>query len=192
MTHRHRPVPRVRSARRARPLTSAVAAASALAVLAGCSGSGHKAASGPLTVSSVFADGAFIPIGYTCGSANESPPVTWSGVPSGTVEQAVVLEDLDVHPVPFVHWVISGLPPSLRSLARAAAPTGAVVSQDSSGQSAYFGPCPPSGATHHYRLTVYALRHKAQLTAGTTAAAAVAALNSDALAHASITGLFSR
>ena len=46
-----------------------------------------------------------------------SPPLTWSNVPAGTREFALVLEDPDAgNPPPFVHWVIYNIPATAKGL----------------------------------------------------------------------------
>ena len=59
--------------------------------------------------SSAIPDGGEIPARYTCRGEDVSPPLLWTGVPSGTVELAVVVRDVDAEG--FVHWVVAGLPP---------------------------------------------------------------------------------
>src|SRR6202008_4216046 len=50
---------------------------------------------------------------YTPDGQNVSPPLTWTNVPSGTRELAVVCEDFDAgNPPPWVHWVIYKIPPT--------------------------------------------------------------------------------
>ena len=55
--------------------------------------------------------GEMMPRDYTPDGRNVSPPLTWSNVPAGTREFAVVCEDFDAgNPPPFVHWVIYKIP----------------------------------------------------------------------------------
>jgi len=54
------------------------------------------AGTGSLKVTSLaFADHAPIPAEYTADGAGVSPPLQWSGVPSGTVSVVLVVEDAD-------------------------------------------------------------------------------------------------
>lgn len=70
-----------------------------LAGLAACSsGAGAPRAERtlpePITVSSpAFTAGAAIPQRFTCDGDNRSPPLGWAGVPAGTVEVALVVDD---------------------------------------------------------------------------------------------------
>ena len=61
--------------------------------------------------------GAMMPRDYTPDGKNVSPPLTWSNVPAGTREFAVVCEDFDAgNPPPFVHWVIYKIPGTAKGL----------------------------------------------------------------------------
>jgi hypothetical protein len=83
-----------------------------LAGLAACSsGAGtpraERALPEPITVSSpAFPAGAAIPQRLTRDGDNRSPPLAWSGVPPGTVELAVVVDDPDAPRGTYVHWVV--------------------------------------------------------------------------------------
>jgi hypothetical protein len=72
-----------------------------LAGLAACSsGAGapraERALPEPIAISSpAFTAGAAIPQRFTCDGDNRSPPLGWSGVPAGTAEVALVVDDPD-------------------------------------------------------------------------------------------------
>ncbi len=129
-------------------------------------GTGQGAGQGQvLTLTSpAFADGAEIPVDYTCRGASRSPALQWTGVPSGTAEIAVVVRDIDFANG-FVHWVIAGIPPTQGGIADDTPPAGAVEANNAIGQPGYAGPCPPSG-THTYEFRVYALSQPSGVTAG--------------------------
>ena len=64
-----------------------------------------------------FEDGKSIPKKYTGDGEDCSPPLTWSGVPSGAKQLALICDDPDApSPEPWVHWVIYHLPADLTSL----------------------------------------------------------------------------
>src|SRR5690349_4221307 len=98
-----------------------VAALLALA-LAGCGGGGGSGgpasattpatsarSSVPATIalsSPAFANGGPIPRRFTCDADDVAPPLSWSGVPAGTAELALVLEDENARGgsgAPFMH-----------------------------------------------------------------------------------------
>jgi phosphatidylethanolamine-binding protein (PEBP) family uncharacterized protein len=92
--------------------------------------------------STAFANDAPIPQMYTCQGTAGSPPLAWTGVPTGTTSLDLVVVDPDA-PVAggFTHWVKPSIDPSTTSLPAASA--------------GYTPPCPPSG-NHHYIFTLYA------------------------------------
>src|SRR5437868_14346230 len=115
--------------------------------------------------SDAFAHGRPIPRRYTEDGEDLSPPLTWSGLPEGTRELALIVDDPDApRAEPFVHWVVykipvdsSGLPESRPSHAKSAAPLhGALQGENSRGELGYIGPTPPAGhGTHHYHFHLY-------------------------------------
>ena len=111
--------------------------------------------------SPAFAAGGMIPDGFTCDGPSASPPLQWKGVPKGTVELAITMEDPDVPGGGFVHWVAWGIDPDLGRLPEATLPADVVE-----GNPSYRGPCPPSGPPHHYRFTLYALDEPVTLEPG--------------------------
>jgi Raf kinase inhibitor-like YbhB/YbcL family protein len=123
-----------------------------------------NAASAPQTIqvtSSAFREGDTVPTEFTCSGADRSPPLRWTGVPSGAVEVALVVDDPDAPGGTFLHWVLFALPPGDGGVEAATVPSGAKQGRNSFGKAAYGGPCPPKGdAPHHYRFTVYALNRK--------------------------------
>ena len=119
-----------------------------------------------LTVtSSAFEHGGSIPARYTCEGDDTSPPLAWSGPPSGTKSFALIEDDPDA-PDPekpqrvYVHWVIYNIPSATTDLpenaSRKGLPDGAAHGKNDWGKTGYGGPCPPKGR-HRYFHKVYAL-----------------------------------
>ncbi|OBI00927.1 YbhB/YbcL family Raf kinase inhibitor-like protein [Mycobacterium sp. E2733] len=187
---------------------ASVAGALAIVAVAGCGGHGDTRmtapsnpkvttlgrtapaapANAPLTISSpAFLDGAPIPVQYTCKGANIAPPLTWSA-PLGA---ALVVDDPDAVNGLYVHWVVVGIPPGSGSTADGQTPAGATTLPNTGGQSAYKGPCPPSGTgTHHYRFTLYQLPNDYRLPDGLAGVQAAQAIGAAATAQAQLTGTF--
>lgn len=113
--------------------------------------------------SKAFHDGDEIPMKYTVEGLDISPPLTWSGIPAGTHSLALIVEDPDAPDpaapatVPWVHWVVSDLPPSLDGLPEdvRALRHGHIGVNDWQ-NSAWNGPSPPKG-THRYVFRLYAV-----------------------------------
>lgn len=145
-------------------------------------------AGGPLTISSpAFADGAPIPVQYTCKGADIAPPLAWSA-PLGA---ALVVDDPDSINGLYVHWVVIGIPPGSGSTADGQTPAGAATLPNTAGQSVYKGPCPPAGTgIHHYRFTLYQLPNDYQLPGGLAGVQAAQTIAGAATAQAQLTGMF--
>ncbi len=147
--------------------------------------------------SPAFADGARIPVKYTCDGQNISPPLEWSQVPAATAAFVLIMDDPDAPMGVFTHWVIFNLPSDARSLSEAIPQgeelaSGALQGKNSLGKIGYFGPCPPSGPTHHYRFTVYALDTPLALAAGASKEQVLAAIQGKVLAQGQLIGTYQR
>jgi Raf kinase inhibitor-like YbhB/YbcL family protein len=106
--------------------------------------------------SPAFTDGGDIPREFTCDGANQSPPLKWKHVGSGTASFALRMQDVDTSQK-FVHWLAYNIPPDKRELAAGEAPPGATQATNSFGKPGYGGPCPPAGQRHRYVFTLLAL-----------------------------------
>jgi Raf kinase inhibitor-like YbhB/YbcL family protein len=144
-----------------------------------------------ITVSSTaFADGADIPRRYTCDGANVSPPLRFAGIPAGTRELALLVEDPDAPGGTFVHWVAWGIDPATPELTEGATPPGTGV--NGFGRRGYGGPCPPRGAPHRYVFTVFALSHPVTLSPAASADDLRRAAAGIVLAQGRLTGRYAR
>ncbi len=117
-------------------------------------------------VSSAFGDHQPIPRHYTGDGKDESPAVNWSGIPSGTKELALIMDDPDAPTTePWVHWVLYKIPPETTGLPQGvavsgalSAPAGSMQGRNSWNKTGYGGPAPPRGhGVHHYYFKLYAL-----------------------------------
>ena len=115
---------------------------------------------------SAFANGEKIPTGFTGDGEDVSPALTWSAVPNGAKELALICDDPDAPtPEPWVHWVIYKIPVGAMGLAEhvqtteaLAEPTGTFQGRNSWGTIGHRGPAPPPGhGVHHYHFKLYAL-----------------------------------
>lgn len=138
--------------------------------------------------SAAFAPGAAIPGRHACSGENLSPPLSWTGVPAGTVELAITVTDADADG--FVHWVLGGLSPALTALGEGAAPEGAVQARNDTSEFGWFGPCPPAGASHRYVFTLYALGEPADLAIGVSGSEAIDRLVSRPGVSTTLTGTY--
>jgi Raf kinase inhibitor-like YbhB/YbcL family protein len=105
--------------------------------------------------SPAFTDGGAIPRADTCDGPGTEPTITWDKVPAATKTVAVVVSDPDAPGGDFLHWLVIGLPPTSGSIPSRSA--GVTELDNTGGTRGWTAPCPPTGSTHHYRFTVYAL-----------------------------------
>lgn len=174
--------------------------AAVLGLLTGCGGGDDEPTpEAPMTMpttitvtSAAFADGEPIPPRFTCDGEDVSPPLEITGVPTGTAELALVLEDPDAPGGTFVHWVMWGLSPGKPSLAAGEVPAGVVQGDNDFGRRGYGGPCPPAGDPHRYVFTLFALAEPLSLAPGSTAAELRNAIADTAVARGSLTGRYGR
>ena len=140
-----------------------------------------------------FPAGAPIPTRHTGEGADISPPLAWTGVPSGTKELALICDDPDAPtPKPWVHWVIYGLPPSIEGLKEGHRGAGLEGPNDSGGIG-YSGPMPPKGhGVHRYFFRLYALDAPLKGSPGWTKVRLLAELEGHVLAEAELIGSYER
>jgi Raf kinase inhibitor-like YbhB/YbcL family protein len=115
--------------------------------------------------SPAFVHGNGIPATYTCDGDDTSPPLFWSGIPSGAKSLALIVDDPDA-PDPaapqrtWVHWVMYNLPAGSSGLKQGVAasdlPAGTREGVNDWHRTGYGGPCPPVGR-HRYIHKLYAL-----------------------------------
>ena len=146
--------------------------------------------------SSAFRNGGAIPERYTCSGQNESPELTWTGVPHGTRSLALILDDPDAPMGTFTHWVAYNLSPTTKGLPEGV-PASASVGEgeqgiNGRGTTGYTGPCPPSGKPHHYYFRLFALDERLPLNGGATAHQVEDVLEGHVLASAELIGAFQR
>ena len=116
-------------------------------------------------LSDAFDSGASIPRRHAGDGVgdNVSPPLAWRNIPRDAAELALVIEDADAPlPRPFVHTVVTAIPPEVTRLAEGALAEGArhpgVFGKGSFGGRGYRGPTPvPDHGLHTYVFQLFAL-----------------------------------
>jgi Raf kinase inhibitor-like YbhB/YbcL family protein len=141
--------------------------------------------------STAFSEGDTIPRIYTCDDQNVSPPLGWTGVPTGTVSLALIMDDPDAPSGTWVHWVLYNLPAETSNLEQGKTGLGTDGKNDFS-KLGYGGPCPPRGSNHRYYVKVYALDIMLDLRAGATKAEVESAMRGHILAQGQLMGRYGR
>lgn len=143
--------------------------------------------------SSAFAEGGSIPVDFTCDGADQSPPLTWSAVPSGTRSIAVIAEDPDAPGGTFTHWTLFDVRPDVAALPQGADANGfgGASGMNDFQRVGYSGPCPPKTELHHYAFRVFALDAPVRATAGAARARVESAMNGHVIGEGALTGTFS-
>ncbi|MEP6894758.1 MAG: YbhB/YbcL family Raf kinase inhibitor-like protein [Chloroflexota bacterium] len=148
--------------------------------------------------SDAFVNGQSIPAKYTCIGKNISPTLTWTEPPAGTQSFALIVDDPDAPGQTWVHWVLFNISASTRSVqedlpitGKNVDPNAIFVGNNSSGNTSYQGPCPPSG-THRYFFKLYALDTTLSLLPGATKEQVLKAADGHILEQAELMGTFSK
>ncbi len=149
--------------------------------------------------SGAFADGRPIAAKYTADGANLSPPISWSNLPEGTQQLALIMDDPDARsPQPWVHWVAYNIRPGLDGLPEGAGNIDMTNGEDviwgrnTWGTLGYRGPDPPPGDIHHYHFRLYALDNPLELSQGLDKAGLLHAMQGHFLGMVEMTGTYRR
>jgi Raf kinase inhibitor-like YbhB/YbcL family protein len=184
-------------------MTKAAGLVIALASAVGVEGASTRAAAQIVVESATIAAGEPIPRDHSPDGRNESPALSWRGLPAGTRQLAVVCEDHGAgNPPPWVHWIVYNIPASATGLPQgipfdAADPMPAGLEglrqgNNGWGLAMYRGPAPPAGAVHEYQFTVIALGRELDLPAGLTRAELLEAIEDHVLGRGTLVATYTR
>lgn len=151
--------------------------------------------------STAFAHDTDIPWQYSAYGEGISPAISWSNLPEGTRQLALILDDPVVGTLqPFVHWIAYNIPATAPGLPEGLSPDAIVTHPGLEGmingangirRSGYFGPRPPAdGKVHTYNFRIYALDHELNLADGLNKASLLDAMRGHILATGLLTGNF--
>lgn len=150
---------------------------------------------GSLKVTAPWTDNGVIDARYSCDGADMSPALAWTGAPAATKSVVITCVDPDAPGGAFTHWIVYDLAADVSRLAENAPKTatwsnGARQGTNDFGRFGWGGPCPPSGALHHYIITVYALDTRLDLAPGARLADLLKSMKGHVLASGKTTGVF--
>lgn len=151
--------------------------------------------------SPAFQNQGSIPSQFTCDAENISPPLSISGVPEAAKSLVLLMDDPDIPQVfkeqrgidSFDHWTLFNISSGTREIAQAG--SAGVRGANSSGESAYTGPCPPKEyqpSEHRYFFRLYALDTVLDLAEGATKADVLAAMAGHIIDQAELMGRYKR
>lgn len=139
--------------------------------------------------SPAFAAGDLISQDFTCDGLNVPPPLVIAGTPAGAAELAITMVDRTAGGA--VHWVLTGLDPTLLQIESGVVPPGAVTARTESGVDGWDGPCPPAGDDpHEYVFSVYALAEPIGLAPGLDGREAIALIEQAAISSTLLVGRY--
>jgi hypothetical protein len=148
---------------------------------------------------SAVADCEPIDARYTCDGEDVSPALSWEGVPPGTAEFALIVDDPDAPGGTFTHWLVYGLDPGDTALPEGVPEGGMIAGPPSLSQGTndfgtvgYGGPCPPGGETHRYVFRLLALDQRLDLADGASRDDLLAAVESHVHAVTQLTATYAR
>lgn len=143
--------------------------------------------------STAFSGHTLMPARFSLDGGNTSPPIQWDEVPPGTAEVALVCEDPDAPGGTFTHWVVTGIPADVNSIAEGSLPAGVTEGRNDFGESGWGGPRPPVGdEPHRYFFRLFAVDRRLDLGPDASAQDVHAAVRGHVLAKGTLVGLFGR
>jgi len=189
----------INTVQKVRTLASHYLAALALLVLLPGSASAAEMEDTITVSSSAFEHHGMVPLAYSAYGDNTVPSISWSDLPEGTQQLALVMDDpIAPTPQPFVHWVAynipadaDGLPEGLTRDAEVdvSGLEGMINGVNGLRQTGYFGPRPPKdGKLHAYHFRIYALDSELDLPAGLNKAELLEAIDGHVLATGMLMG----
>lgn len=148
-----------------------------------------------------FREGERIPRRHAFrGEGDNVPPrLLWTGVPQGTAELALVVDDPDAPTAePWVHDVLYHIPVDaspdemVSRMPRGGNAETFTAGKNSWNETGWGGPKPPPGKPHRYFFRLYALSARLDLEPGATKAQLLEAMKGRILAEAVLMGTYQR
>jgi Raf kinase inhibitor-like YbhB/YbcL family protein len=147
--------------------------------------------------SPAFSPGEEIPGKHTCDGPDLSPPLHWSDPPANAKVFALIVDDPDAPGGTWVHWVLFGVPGTVRELLEGVPRQETVSGIGTQGLNdfrtvGYGGPCPPRGPSHRYFFRLYALDTALTLPPRSTKAEILKAVEGHILGQVELIGRYRR
>jgi Raf kinase inhibitor-like YbhB/YbcL family protein len=139
----------------------------------------HIAKTLKLSMQSITAQNNRLPLDYTCYKNNATPPMAWSGAPSGTKSYVVFMEQRRDGKPSVLYWSLYAIPATTAKLPAglpAKPADGSLYGANDRGIAGYVGPCDPKGQVK-YVMRLFALDAVPALPAGAHKADVIHAMN---------------
>ncbi len=147
--------------------------------------------------SKAFEHNGEIPSHYTCEGDNMSPPLEIHDIPKNTKSLVLIMDDPDIPD--FVkqkfniqvwdHWTVFNIDPRVKVFREGLSP--GIIGKNTSGESAYTGPCPPD-KRHRYFFRLYALDKLLEMREGVTKQQVLDAIKGHVIAEAELIGTYDK
>lgn len=146
-------------------------------------------AGGLRLTSAAFDDGEELDPSFTADEEDAvAPPLEWSAPPAGTMEMALVVEDVDASAK--CHWLVWGIAPQRGKLMEGETPP--KTGKNGAGNSDWLLPAPEGDDAHSYVFQLFALDAPLDLAPGASRKALVEAMDGHVLGIALLTGTYAR
>lgn len=144
-----------------------------------------------------FANGGEIPRTYTCDGEGISPEVTWDIIDEKVKSFLLIMDDPDAPKGTFTHWIIYFPYSTIRLIPenyqRIKEFNTHVEGRNDSGETRYFGPCPPRGhGFHRYFFRLYALSEVLSIRPGISAIEATVKIRGKVVDQVTYMGRYKR
>lgn len=144
-----------------------------------------------------FENGGEIPIENTCDGENLSPEITWDIMDKKAKSFLIIMDDPDAPRGTFTHWIIYFPYDSIRLVPeqyrRIHEFNHFVEGRNDSGETHYFGPCPPKGhGFHRYFFKLYVLTDVIPIRPGISAIEALVKIRGKVLDEETYMGRYRR
>jgi len=138
--------------------------------------------------------GGAMPVAFTCDGQSQSPSLSWTNGPTGTVGYAIVMHHIPGPGDTHRYWVVYNIPVTTTKVAAGASSPGTLGTNSVNSQAAYAPPCSKGPGVKTYTLTVYALSAAPSFTSGTkvTRDVLLSAISNITLASSSIDVTYDR
>ncbi len=138
--------------------------------------------------------GGAMPVAFTCDGQSQSPSLSWTNGPTGTVGYAIAMHHIPGPGDTHWYWVVYNIPATTTKVVAGGVAPGTLGTNSVNNQLAYAPPCSKGPGIKTYTYTAYALSAAPSFTAGTKVSRDVllAAISNITLASSSLDVTYDR